>query len=114
MVPTSKVIPCTPHAPVVKILVRFCDPARSCSIHCCILVLVIEYHGASERRFKLQVSLYDTSSQAATIQILHGCLNCARPADRGGIWLGCKLLTTIEFMGPLLCIVVLHCSRPTR
>ena len=33
----------------VKILVRFCDPAQSCSVYCCILILVIEYHGAQER-----------------------------------------------------------------
>ena len=38
----------------------------------------------------IQVSLYDTSSQAVTIQILHERLidNCARHADLGneGIW----------------------------
>jgi hypothetical protein len=44
----------------------------------------------------IQVSLYDTSSQPVTIQILHERLigNCARPADLGyeGIWFGCQLL----------------------
>ena len=51
---------------------------------------ITEFGDCGTSSFKLQVSLYDTSSRAATIQILHGCLNCARPADLGyeGIWLG--------------------------
>ena len=81
-----------------------CDPAQSCQCsiysilllypHSCNWISWSEWKMIQASSLTVWRSYIDTSSQAATIQILHGYLNCARHADLGyeGIWLGRQLL----------------------